>query len=186
MTLEQQIATLAELGLHLNDGITIDDLLYSLPREEYEQRLFTTLLFTYGVEVERQPWGRFFSSQVWNFDTECIYGTGSYVKIVQSLCRTSGQSEQLTEIADFVDLELNTSWLEYTVDGQKRHWSVEVNDDWADTLTLSYVMDDLERDDQRFYFIDNGQAMLLFYLNASTATTLNQMTNNALQPMLPK
>ncbi len=85
-----------------------------------------------------------------------------------------------------MDLESNTAWLEYTVDGQKRHWQVEVNDDWADTLTLSYVMDDLEQDEQRFYFKDNGQAMLLFYLNTSTASILNQMTNNALQPMLPK
>jgi hypothetical protein len=186
MTLEQQIETLAELGFHLNEGRTIDDLLDSFPRKDYETQPFDLILFTYGIEVEREPWGRFFSSQVWNFDTECIYSTGNYVEIVQSLCRISGQSERLTEIADFVDLESNTAWLEYIVDGQKRHWEVEVNDDWADTLTLSYVMDDLEQGDQRFYFIDNGQAMLLFYLNTSTASILNQMTNNALQPMLPK
>lgn len=186
MTLEQQIATLAELGFHLNEGVTIDDLLYSLPREEYEGDSLGALLLTYGVEVEREPWGRPFCSRVWNFDTECIYGTGSYVKLVRSLCRISGQTERITDIMDFVDLESNTAWLEYTVDGQKRHWEVEVIDDWTDTLTLSYVMDDLEQDDQRFYFVDNGQAMLLFYLNTSTTTALNQLTNNALQPMLPK
>ncbi len=72
MTLEQQIATLAELGLHLNEGRTIDDLLDSLPRKDYEAQPFDLILFTYGIEVEREPWGRFFSSQVWNFDTECI------------------------------------------------------------------------------------------------------------------
>jgi hypothetical protein len=186
MTLEQQIAKLAELGFHLNEGRIIDDLLYSFPRKDYEERPFDLLLFMYGVEVECEPWGRFFSSQVWNFDTECIYSTGNYVEIVQSLCRISGQTGRLTDVMDFVDLESNTAWLEYTTDGQKRHWTIEVNDDWTDTLTLSYVMDDLERDDQHFYFIGNGQAMLLFYLNISTVMALNQMTSNALQPMLPK
>ncbi|WP_279239794.1 hypothetical protein [Scytonema sp. UIC 10036] len=40
MTLEQQLEKLAELGLTLNEGVTIDDLLYSFDREDYEKNLF--------------------------------------------------------------------------------------------------------------------------------------------------
>jgi hypothetical protein len=181
MTLEQQIETLAELGLHLNDGITIDDLLYSASREHFEKRPFNLILFLYGGVVEREPWDQLICSKVWNFDMECIENTGDYVNIVESLCRISGQSERVTEIVDSVDWDSNIAWLEYTIDGQKRHWTVEMNDDWADMLTVNYVMDDLETDDHWFYSIDAGQGMLLFYLDHETGTKLNHLTNNALQ-----
>lgn len=182
MILEQQIATLAELGFHLNEGITIDDLLDSLSREHYENRPFHLILYLYGGEVEREPWGRLLCSKVWHFDMECIGSTGDYVNIVESLCRISGQSERITEIVDSVDWDSNTAWLEYTIDGQKRHWTIEMNDDWADMLTVNYVMDDLETNDHWFYSIDdNGQGMIWFYLDHETGTKLNHLTNNALQ-----
>ena len=60
MKLEAQIEKLAEFGLPLNDGITVDDFLISWTREEYENSPFDTILFTYGIEVEKEPWGRFF------------------------------------------------------------------------------------------------------------------------------
>ncbi len=181
MTLEQQIETLAELGLHLNEGVTIDDLLYSLPREEYEQRPFHLILFLYGGVVSREPWDQLICSKVWNFDTECIGNTGDYVNIVESLCRISAQSERLTDIVDFVDLESNTAWLEYTVNGERRHWTIEVDDDWADTLTLCYVREDIVDEEHRFYSMNGGQNMLLFYLDKQTANALNQLTKNALE-----
>ncbi len=182
MTLEQQIKTLAELGFHLNEGVTIDDLLYSLPREEYEKRPFHLILFLYGGVVEREPWDKLICSKVWNFDMECIENnTGDYVNIVESLCRISEQSERITEIADSVDWDSNTAWLEYTVNGERRHWTIEVNEDWADMLTVNYVMDDLEADDHWFYSIDAGQGMIWFYLDHETGTKLNYLTNNALQ-----
>jgi hypothetical protein len=100
MTLEQQTAKLKTLGLALNDGVTIDDLLYS-------------------------------------FVTE-------------------------------------------------RNWRVEVNDDWADMMTISYVMDDTEHDCRKFYFEDNGQAMVFYCLDPATANELNELSGNALKPVLPE
>ncbi len=40
MKLEQQLAKLAEFGLALDPGITIDDLNHSFKREDYEQEPF--------------------------------------------------------------------------------------------------------------------------------------------------
>jgi len=57
MRLEEQLAKLADLGLKLDDGITVDDLLYSFGREDYEKRPFDLILFVLGIEVEREPWG---------------------------------------------------------------------------------------------------------------------------------
>jgi hypothetical protein len=182
MTLEQQLAKLAELGLKLDDGVTIDDILYSFDRKDFEEQPFDLILFVLGIEVERAPWGRSVCSRVWNFDTECITSTGDYVRIVKRLCQVAGQPDRLEDVSDFVDIEAGEAWLKYKVDGTERNWSVEVNDDWADTLTVNYVMDDIERDGRRFYFKDNGQAMVLFYLDAGTAAQLNQLSNNALTP----
>jgi hypothetical protein len=184
MTLEQQLATLESLGLSLNEGITIADVLYSFDRDDYEEAPFDLLLFILGAEVEREPWGRPFCSRVWNFDAECISGTGDYVGIVERLCQVANMPDLITNIEDFVDIKSGQGWLKYTVDGTQREWTVEVSDDWADTLTLSYVMNDIERDGSRFYAKDNGQAMILFYLDTESADELNRLSNNALTPVL--
>ncbi|HJZ90689.1 MAG TPA: hypothetical protein VKE40_07420 [Gemmataceae bacterium] len=184
MTLEQQLAKLAEFGLKLDDGITIDDVLYSFGREDFEQRPFDLLLFVLGIEVEREPWGRSFCSRVWNFDTECIASTGDYVRIVKRLCEVAGRPDCLRDVTDFVDLVACKAWLKYKVNGTERNWSVEVNDDWADMMTLNYVMDDIQRDGGRFYFKDNGQAMVLYYLDPRAATELNRLSNYALKPVI--
>lgn len=184
MTLEQQLAKLAELGLKLEPGITVDDILYSFDREDYEEQPFDLVLFVLGTEVEREPWGRPVCSRVWNFDTECIESTGDYVEIAERLCQVAGQPGCFKDISDFVDIESGKRWLKYTVDGTERNWPVEVSDDWADMSTVSYVMDDLERDGRRFYFKDNGQAMILFYLDAQMAAEWNRLSNNALKPVL--
>jgi hypothetical protein len=184
MTLEQQLAKLADLGLKLDPGITVDDILYSFDRKDYEERPFDLILFVLGIEVERAPWGRPVCSGVWNFETECIGSTGDYVRIVKRLCQVAGKPDCLKDVSDFVDIEGGEVWLKYKVNGTEREWPVEVDDDWADGLTINYVMDDIERDGLRFYFKDNGQAMVLFYLDSQTAAELNRLSNNALKPVL--
>jgi xanthosine utilization system XapX-like protein len=183
LELETQLAKLAELGLVLNAGIEIKDLLYSLERSELEAEPFMPLIGLLGIEVERAPWGRRICDRVWNFDTECINATGDYVKIVQKLELLTGVPDYLTEIVDEVDED--TAWLEYTIESRRQHWSIELNDDWADMMALSYVMEDLQRDGKQFYSIDNGQAMILFYFDPETATKLSDFCNEDLEPVIP-
>jgi hypothetical protein len=185
LKLAVQLAQLAELGLVLNTGIEIDDLLYSHDLAELEAKPFWPLMGLLGVEVERAPWGRRICNQVWNFDTECINATGDYVKIVEKLAVLIGTPNYLAEIVDAVDFEENTAWLEYVIDGKRRHWSIELNDDWADMMTISYVMEDLQRDGKQFYSIDNGQAMILFYLAPEIATKLGDLCNEDLEAVIP-
>jgi hypothetical protein len=182
MRIEEQIARLAELGLHLNEGITVDDILYSFPREEFEKD-FELLLFSYGIQVEREPWGRWICPRVWNFDTECIVGSDSYINILKGLNRVVGY-EILTDLEDFVSLETQTAWLQYRIDNRVQRWDLDVIDDWADTLGLSYVMDDIERDGYRFYKVNNGQAMILFYLDEPTLAGLSELTNVTFETVL--
>ncbi len=184
MKLELQLAKLAELGLELNEDVTLDDVLYSFDREAYEAEPFDLLLFFFGIEVESEPYGRNACSRVFNFDTECVYETGNYTDIVKRLCEVAGKPNRFAGIADYVNLDVQDGWLQYKLDGKLRHWKLEINDDWADMKTLFEVMGDLEDDHGRFYFKDNGQAMLLFFLDAKTAAALNVLTHNALKPIL--
>jgi hypothetical protein len=181
MKLEEQIQKLAESGLQLNEGIAIDDLVYSFDREAYEGKPFDLILFVYGIEVEREPWGRHVCPRAWNFDTECIAAAGDYVRIVKRLCEISGDADYLTDVSDDVDPGSGKAWLKYRVKGKQREWDVEINDDWVDLMTLSYIIDDIERDGKKFYFKDNGQAMILFYIDPASADELNKLSDDALK-----
>ena len=98
MTLEEQLAALDAIGIKLNEGATVEDLLYSYDRAEYEKQPFDALLFMLGSEIEREPWGRYFSSVAWNFDAECIVENGDYVRIVNRLAELAGVSNYMSGV----------------------------------------------------------------------------------------
>lgn len=185
MTLEEQLAALEALGFKLNDGATVEDLLYSFDRSEYEKQPFDALLFILGSEIEREPWGRYFSSVAWNFDTECIVENGDYVRIVNRLAELAGRSEDLTDVADSVDLERGVATLEYTLEGKTRSLTPTVNDDWADADVVNVILSDLERDGRYFYGIDNGQSTILYFLDEATASELRALTADPVVRMVP-
>jgi hypothetical protein len=185
MKLETQLEKLAELGLDLNPGIAIEDLLISTTRQAFEDKPFELLLFAFGSEVERAPVGRRICERVWNFDTECITSTGDYVNIVHKLCLLSGDPDYLTDVVDYIDLDAGDCWVEYTIRNERQHWTIEANDDWADMLALSYVMEDLQRDGSQFYSIDNGQAMIVLYLHPETAGKLSDLCDEDVEPVIP-
>jgi hypothetical protein len=185
MELEDQLAKLAELGLVLNPGITSEDLLYSENREAFTARPFVLLLFLLGSEVERKPWGRRICNRVWSFDLECIATTGDYVKIVRKLCLLTGNEDRLTEVVDYIDLDEGECWLEYNITEHRRHLTIEVNDDWADMLALSYVMEDIQCDGYQFYALDSSEVMIILYLDRSTAEKLSDLCNEDLEPLIP-
>ena len=180
MNLEEQLATLRELGIELAPGINIDDMLYSFPRESYEAKPFDLVLFILGAEVEREPWGRRFCTSVWNFDTECIDGGDAYVKIAKHLCRVACRPDAFSDVRGHVDVENGAAWIEYLLEGKHRRWDAEVNDDWADMLTVAYMMGDLECDGRKFRAKDNGQAMVLYYLNDADARRLSELAGEKL------
>jgi hypothetical protein len=178
MKLEAQIAKLYELGLPLNEGITIDGFLLCWSREEYEKKPFETVLFSYGIEVEKKPWGRFFCDRVWNFDAECICGDGDYVTIVKEFHRISGKAKPLEDLSDQVDLESGQAKLQYTVDGRLREFNPRVDNDWVDPDVAAAIMQDMRRDGFDFYGKDKGQATVWCYMTPENASSLNSIAEN--------
>ena len=178
MRLETQIEKLAELGLSLNRGITVDDFLISFPREEYEEDPFEAILFTYGIEVEEQPWGRFFCDRVWNFDAECICDEGDYTKIVEEFHRISGKRKSLIDLSDQIDLEAGKATLQFTIDGNHREFKPRIDNDWVDPDVASAIMRDMRGEGFDFYGLDNGQSTVWFYMTSENAISLNLLAGN--------
>ena len=180
VSLEEQLAELEKCGVRLNEGISIDDLLYSFDREEYEENPYNTILYVVGFEVEREPWGRYFSDNAWDFDVECIEDNGDYERIVRNFARITGSTNRITDLEDSVDHE-DAIWLKYKIDGQERKFDIPIDNDWADADTVSEIMEDVEIDGKDFYAVDNGQATVWFYLDNSSAKRLMKLSKGLLR-----
>ncbi|RFB78956.1 hypothetical protein [Methylovirgula sp. 4M-Z18] len=185
MRLEDQIEKLAALGLELDKGVTVDDLLYSYPREDYESSPFNLILLMFGSEVEREPWGRNICSRAYDLDMECISSDEDYVRIAERLCLVAGREGALADIQCSLDFKSDTGWLEYGVDDARRRRSIKIDSDWADPDVIEHVLRDLQRDGKRFFGLDNGQGSVYFYLDDATALELNRLSGDALEAALP-
>ena len=180
LKLEEQIKMLSNLGIKMNKGVSVEDLLYSWDREEYEDKPFDLILFMYGSEIEKEPWGRNISNFAWNFDVECVEGNGSYIDIVKHFALISGKSNAVTDIEDSVNFESGEAWVSYKINGKLRKYSIKIDNDWADPNAVASIMGDMEDENHRFYAKDNGQASIWFYLDESKAKALNKLSGNAL------
>ncbi|MFE4924739.1 hypothetical protein [Streptomyces sp. NPDC056661] len=180
MKLEDQLSELAGLGLPLAADRTVEELLYSWPRESYEREPFQLVLFMLGSAVEGEPRELRFCDRAWSFDTRRVHGQGAYTEIARQLCRITGRSESLADLRDHVDIDAGEAWIEYTVGGRRRHWSIDVAGDRADLMVVDYLMDDLEHNGRRFYVRHNGQVMMLFFLDDAAASRLNAVADGQL------
>lgn len=177
LELEKQIEALADIGIALNEGVSVDDFLTSYSRHEYEEAPFDLILFVYGMEIEQEPWGRYFCDRAWDFDLEAIEDHGSYSSIVEQFHRMTGKAKTIEGLTDEVDLENGHALLKYVVDGEARTIEPKVDDDWADSAAVETVMRDLKEPGFDFYPKDNGQASTWFYLNESQAEALDELAD---------
>jgi hypothetical protein len=152
LTLEQKLATLAACGLSLAPPFTVQDLLESWPREQFEKPGFTMALVGLGMTEERPPW-RNHCVNVWHFDTECIEDDGSYVRIAERMAELTQGGLVLENVRDQVDPEEGTASLDFEQSGKRVHISFEVNDDWADPAVFSHFVQMLEVSDPAKVFL---------------------------------
>lgn len=130
-TLEQQLATLEELEIRLRPGVTVEDLLFDLSREDYESQPYGPLLFAMGGSLSEAPYGPV-SDDIWHFDTEAIDGHGSYVFIANEFRDLAGGKLPLEEIRDYADIKEGIAWLSFRLNQKDYRWDFVVNRDWVD------------------------------------------------------
>ena len=152
---------LAKAGIVLNPRVRPESLLLAFTREQFEGDPYRLLLCVMGEEGEDAEYP---SDQIWHFDTECIEGDWSYIRIATRMATLAGDALPLEQIGDSVDLEAGTAWLSFALDGQTYRWDVEVNDDWVDSSVLSRFAQLLEarKVGRRFTYVDlKGQDCLI-------------------------
>jgi hypothetical protein len=163
LSLEDQIARLAELGVRLAPGVRVEDLLRSWSREDLEAEPFQNVLIALGGEIERAPYPPA-SPDVWHLDTECVEDDGAYVAVAERVQLLARDRVTFTNIRDRVNLDAEKVWLAFSAGGDKYRWDLEVQDDWIDTNVFTLFEEVLAKhaDGLRFIYLDlGGQDCLL-------------------------
>ena len=130
-TLEAKLEELKACGLQLAPPFTIDELLKSWDRSEYEKEGFDLVLFGLGMTEEQEPW-RYHSVNLWHFDTECIEDNGDYKNIAERFAEMTQGSLRLEDVKDHVDIEAGEAWLSFRFKGKQIKLDWKVRDDWVD------------------------------------------------------
>lgn len=136
VSLQDQLARMAELGITRNEGTKEEDLFTFHDREELEAKPYKALAETMGIDIEREPWTPI-SDRLWMCDFERIEDHGDYRSVVDRLERMTGSALSLTNVEDYVDLEEGVAWVQFDHAGRKVRWDFEVDDDWLDPKVLT-------------------------------------------------
>jgi hypothetical protein len=151
-TIEDKLAALAECGLRLKEPFGVPDLVTSWGREALDEPGFELALVCLGMTEEAPPW-RPHCDNLWHFDTECIHGPGSYVRIAERIAEMAQGSLPLTDIEDHVDIDGREAWLRFKCAGEPVHVPFMVDSDWVDTAVFGWFVDLLARHNPRKVFI---------------------------------
>ncbi|WP_428303776.1 hypothetical protein [Lacipirellula sp.] len=163
MTIEQRLDVLARCGLHLKEEFSVADLVDAWGREALDEADWDLALLCLGSAQEEPPWTPY-SENVWHFDTECIEGDGSYVRIARRMADMTRGSLPLADVQDHVDVDEETAWLSFTCQGKPVRIDCKVQDDWVDPGLFGYFVMLLGRCDPTkvyFYYDLGGQDCIL-------------------------
>jgi len=176
-TVAAALERLAGAGIRVRPGISRDDLLFSLDGTMESPVDWVSLLSVLRSDVERGEFERI-SDDIWHFDAERIEDDGAYVDVVSRFVTLAKGVLPFTEIRDHVDVEAGEAWVEFTLDGKKGHWDLEVNDDWVDPNLYSRLQQlATERGaGKRFFIAGLGQDSLISFGDEQMRQTLSRLS----------
>ncbi|PYT08221.1 MAG: hypothetical protein DMF60_05330 [Acidobacteria bacterium] len=163
LSLEQKLEILARCGLKLEAPFTVNDLLESWRREDFEKRGFNLVLVGLGMTEERPPW-RSHCINAWHFDTESIADNGDYRRIAERMKAMAQGSLRIENIRDHVDVEGRSAWLAFEYRGQNVRIDCKVKDDWVDPGLFAHFVDLLGKSDPSkiyLYYDLHGQDSII-------------------------
>ena len=187
--MDAQLARLAEIGVHLNEGVERADLFAFHTQEELVKDPFHGLAMTMSMELEREP-GIPISDQLWMCDFECVEGEGDYKAVLVRLERMTASTLQLSNITDFVDpYEEGVAWVSFDHAGQTVKWDMHVEEDWLDSSVFSRFDQLLETSgsDVRLFMASDqeeyGQAAFLAALTTQQVGEFSKLTGIPMRPV---
>jgi hypothetical protein len=176
LTLEQKLAILAGCGLRLKAPFTIDDLLKSWTREDFEKDGFDAVLVGLGMTEEEPPW-RDHCVNAWHLDTECIENSGDYCRIAERMKAMAQGSLPIENIRDHIDVEGRVAWLTFDYRGRNTRIDCKVEDDWVDAEVFRQFVDLLAQSDQSKIYLSydlGGQDLIIACVTKSEFAELKR------------
>jgi hypothetical protein len=176
VSLEDQLEALASCGIRLRTEFSIETLLESFSREEYETKPHIGALIRLGGEVEREPWTAL-SDNMWHVDMKCIETTGDYTHIAERMKALAQGELPIENIRDHVELENGDAWVAFELNGETIEWHARVHENWIDPGILSNFCSLLtaQGGTRRFTFFDlKGQYCLV---GCATEEELRKLRN---------
>ncbi len=176
LTPEQKLEILERGGLKLASPFTARDLIDSLNREQLEEPGFALTLACLGMSEERPPC-RNYCVNVWQFDTECIEGSGSYVRIAERMAELTQGSLVVENVRDYVDEEAGLAILEFEHEGKTVHIDCKVQDDCVDPKVFGHFVRLLASSDPSkvfLYYDTGGQEAILACVSRDESAMLKQ------------
>ncbi len=138
---KEQLNTFRELGFLLNDGVDTSDInRWGDGHSEFEEEPYILMYVTLGQTIEEEPWTPL-TNKCWHFDTEAIYGNGSYIEIMENLSRITNGEMIFENLQDSVDIDSNIAWVSFICKGKKYKWDLKIQDDWVDVDLFEKVKD---------------------------------------------
>lgn len=186
-TLEEKIAALAEVGVVVNPERTIEEMLESYGREEYEQEGFDSLLFTLASEVESGLGaGACYTNQLYSFDTECIEDHGDYARIAMRFAEMFRDEFEIKAISDKVDCDNETAELRFECGDKRYHKAFVLTDDWLDVEVFELFIqasNDMKSQRKIGFADSDGQDIWLCVMTLSQMKAFNKLTGQSMRVM---
>lgn len=194
--LEEQIETLATLGLHVPEETVEYIQQNSTPEynlhERMEENPYTWLLMNLGRPEHDEDWNVVgYSSEVFWFDFEGFDLTTDYIDLLNGMLALAQESpldsvNNIREDTEDVDWEKGRGRITVSLnwEGQDYEYKMKVFYDWIDDEALTIFNKLLEGQDtpKRFYAMgDNGQGAIVFFCTEEWAEEFTQKTGFVLE-----
>ena len=135
VSLENQLDELKACGIVVNDGMTDSDLITFESKTNMETVPYFGLVEVLGIELEREPYTPIANS-LWMCDYERIEDHGAYKDVIERLELMTDSALGLSNIVDYVEIEEESAWVEFTFQGERMRWEAKVEDDWMDPYII--------------------------------------------------
>lgn len=171
--LEKQLQILSSCGIILTENATSEQLLAHWSEEEFQANPFMLLLVALGSNDTS------FSRNIWHLDTECIEDHGDYITVAKRIQEITMGALAIDNITDFVDIEEEEAWLEFSLNGERYHWDCNVEDDWLDTDIISNfveLVDSQPGNSKLVYISTGGQDCIILFLTPEQMEKLKNDT----------
>ncbi|MFC5471281.1 hypothetical protein ACFPPD_21560 [Cohnella suwonensis] len=174
ISFKNQINKFAELGITLNSGVELEDLLEENSEQSYESEPFDLLLLTLGGEIFKEEHFLIPSDNIWHFDTECIEDHGDYKAIIERLKKLTNLD--IHNIKDYIDIENEQAWVSFDYQNKTIKWDLNINDDWVDPEIFDKFTNLISKEsDKTIVMASLGQDCLIAYMNEEKQKELNKL-----------